>query len=175
MQFVLAHDALHCGLSHFARREHRDAHRWDIACDHAVNQLLKEDKLEPPEGSLYNDEYAGMAAEEIFPLIPGDSDEQTLDQHLYHGDQRSNSSEGSGDDTGNDTGNKTGNDLTRHSDSDGNSQSNNTGGKNSNNNNAGKKINQTILRSRIQSKATIYPQATQPVHRRHSQSRNVNN
>ena len=139
VQFVLAHDALHCGLSHFARREHRDAHRWDIACDHAVNQLLKEDKLEPPEGSLYNDEYAGMAAEEIFPLIPGDSDEQTLDQHLYHGDQRSNSSEGSGDDTGNDTGNKTGNDLTRHSDSDGNSQSNNTGGKNSNNNNAGKK------------------------------------
>ena len=65
VQFVLAHDALHCGLSHFARREHRDQHRWDVACDHAVNQLLKEDKLEPPLGSLDNDDYAGMTAEEI--------------------------------------------------------------------------------------------------------------
>jgi len=90
VQFVLAHDALHCGLSHFARREHRDVHRWDIACDHAVNQLLREDKLEPPEGSLYDDEYAGMTAEEIFPFIPGDSDEETLDQHLYNNHQSAN-------------------------------------------------------------------------------------
>lgn len=111
VQFVLAHDALHCGLSHFARREHRDAHRWDIACDHAVNQLLKEDKLEPPDGSLYDDEYAGMTAEEIFPFIPGDTDEETLDQHLYNNnqgsttdDETSNELSGSNDNSDNSNG-----------------------------------------------------------------------
>jgi len=97
VQFVLAHDALHCGLSHFARREHRDVHRWDIACDHAVNQLLRDDKLEPPEGSLYDDEYAGMTAEEIFPFIPGDSDEETLDQHLYNNHQSANAEDDAND------------------------------------------------------------------------------
>ena len=30
-QFVLAHEALHCALSHFARRGHRNKHRWDVA------------------------------------------------------------------------------------------------------------------------------------------------
>jgi len=84
VQFVLAHNALHCGLSHFARREHRDIHRWDIACDHAVNQLLKMDDIDPPPGSLFNDGYAGMTAEEIYPLIPIDTHEKPLDQHLYN-------------------------------------------------------------------------------------------
>ncbi len=83
VQFVLSHDALHCGLSHFSRREYRDQHRWDVACDHAVNQLLLEDQLEAPQGSLLNNEYAGMSAEEIYPFIPADTEEQPLDQHLY--------------------------------------------------------------------------------------------
>ena len=36
-QFVLAHEALHCALSHFARREHRVQKLWDLACDFAIN------------------------------------------------------------------------------------------------------------------------------------------
>lgn len=85
VQFVLAHEALHCGLSHFARREHRNQRRWDVACDHAVNQMLIEDGLSPPPGALLNDSYAGMTAEEIYPLIPADTDEEPQDQHLYDG------------------------------------------------------------------------------------------
>ena len=88
VQFVLAHEALHCGLSHFARREHRDRKRWDVACDHAVNQLLIDDDLERPEGSLFNAEYAGMSAEEIYPCIEADNDEQPMDQHLYDPDYK---------------------------------------------------------------------------------------
>jgi len=38
VQFMLAHEALHCALSHFARRLHRVKHRWDVACDHAINR-----------------------------------------------------------------------------------------------------------------------------------------
>jgi len=83
VQFVLAHEALHCGLSHFARREHRDRKRWDVACDHAVNQLLAEDNLEPPPAALFDKNYAGMSAEEIYPCIEADDNEEPMDQHLY--------------------------------------------------------------------------------------------
>jgi len=83
VQFVLAHEALHCGLSHFARREHRDRKRWDVACDHAVNQLLAADNLEPPPAALFDESYAGMSAEEIYPCIEADDNEKPMDQHLY--------------------------------------------------------------------------------------------
>ena len=54
-QFVLAHEALHCALSHFARRQHRVRHRWDLACDFAINPLLVDDGLKAPPGSLLLD------------------------------------------------------------------------------------------------------------------------
>lgn len=82
-QFVLAHEALHCALSHFARRQHREKRRWDIACDFAVNPLLVSDGLVPPPNALYLDEYAGMTAEEIYPLIDTDHDQRPQDEHLY--------------------------------------------------------------------------------------------
>jgi len=81
-QFVLAHEALHCALSHFARRQHRLKHRWDLACDYAINPLLVSDGLKPPPGTVLLPDYEGMTAEEIYPYI-GDTDEETLDQHLY--------------------------------------------------------------------------------------------
>lgn len=86
VQFVLAHEALHCGLSHFARREHRAQKRWDVACDHAVNQLLKNEELDRPQGALFNEDYAGLSAEEIYLCIDADNDEQAMDQHYYDTD-----------------------------------------------------------------------------------------
>ena len=62
VQFVLAHEALHCGLSHFARRNRRDLNRWNIACDYAVNLLLTEDGLELPPGALLDETYKGLSA-----------------------------------------------------------------------------------------------------------------
>lgn len=94
-QFILAHEALHCALSHFARREHRAKHRWDLACDLAINPLLVKDGLKPPPGALVLDQFDGMTAEEIYPAIADmDEDTETLDQHLY--DSENNSSGGSG-------------------------------------------------------------------------------
>ena len=81
-QFVLAHEALHCALSHFARRQHRIKHRWDLACDYAINPLLIKDGLKPPPNVLLLDVYEGMTAEEIYPCIE-DLDEETLDHHIY--------------------------------------------------------------------------------------------
>lgn len=82
-QFMLAHDAMHCALSHFARRSHREIRRWDIACDHAVNLLLADEGLKPPPGCLMNPEYDGLTAEEIYPLIPNDTEEEPIDDHMY--------------------------------------------------------------------------------------------
>lgn len=87
-QFVLAHEALHCALSHFARRQHRLKHRWDMACDYAINPLLIKDGLKAPPGSLLEDHFDGMTAEEIYPCLDDISDEQdTLDRHVYDSDE----------------------------------------------------------------------------------------
>lgn len=82
-QFVLAHEAMHCALAHFARRGHRVRRRWDIACDHAVNLLLADEGLHPPPGALADPEFRGLSAEEIYPLIPPEVRAHTLDQHLF--------------------------------------------------------------------------------------------
>ncbi len=82
-QFVLAHEALHCALSHFARRRHRVKHRWDLACDFAINPLLVEDGLPPPDRAVVLDLYKGMTAEEIYPLLEDNDQTETLDRHVY--------------------------------------------------------------------------------------------
>ncbi|RMG57233.1 MAG: hypothetical protein D6717_05165 [Gammaproteobacteria bacterium] len=104
VQFVLAHEALHCALSHFARREHRNKQRWDLACDYAINPILLKDGLKPPPGILYERSYEGMTAEEIYPYIEDNPLEETLDEHVYDKDDNDadgkgeNSSENEGDD-----------------------------------------------------------------------------
>ncbi|MDH3980661.1 MAG: VWA-like domain-containing protein [Gammaproteobacteria bacterium] len=82
-QFALAHEALHCALSHFARREHRDHARWDVACDLAINPILIKEGMTAVPGALYNIGYEGMMAEEIYPLVKENSEQQPHDQHLY--------------------------------------------------------------------------------------------
>ena len=82
-QFVLAHEAMHCALGHFARRGHRTRRRWDVACDHAANLLLVDEGFKPPPGALANADFRGLSAEEIYPLVPPDTPERTLDRHLF--------------------------------------------------------------------------------------------
>jgi predicted metal-dependent peptidase len=93
-QFVLAHEALHCALSHFARRQHRRKLHWDMACDYAINPLLMSDGLKAPPGSLYLPQFKGMTAEEIYPCLDEKDDEQPLDNHVYDKDNSKGSSSG---------------------------------------------------------------------------------
>jgi len=83
IQFVLAHEALHCALSHFARRGHRIKMRWDLACDYAINPLLINDGLKPPPNTLLEKSYNGMTAEEIYPFIDEFDNNEPMDDHLY--------------------------------------------------------------------------------------------
>jgi predicted metal-dependent peptidase len=87
-QFMLAHEALHCALSHFARRQHRVKHKWDLACDYAINPLLIDEGLKPPPNALVMPPYKGMTAEEIYPLIDDNDESETLDTHAYDRDNQ---------------------------------------------------------------------------------------
>lgn len=90
-QFIVAHEALHCGLSHFARRHHRNKLRWDLACDLAINPLLQEEGLQPAPGYVVIEEYRGLTAEEIYPLLEENPESEQPDHHLY---DRSESEQG---------------------------------------------------------------------------------
>lgn len=86
VQFSLAHNALHCALSHFNRRGNRDQHRWDAACDFAINAMLVSENMFMPPEALYLEEYEGMSAEEIYPLVKENPDQDPQDQHLFDSD-----------------------------------------------------------------------------------------
>jgi predicted metal-dependent peptidase len=98
-QFALAHEALHCALSHFARREHRNEARWDVACDLAINPILIREGMTPVPGALFNVGYEGMMAEEIYPLVRENTEEQPHDQHLYGKDSKATQQPDPGNDT----------------------------------------------------------------------------
>ena len=102
-QFVLAHEAMHCALSHFARRGSRLKHRWDVACDYAVNMILDDERMRGPEKALMSEAYRGLTAEEIYPVLHEDPPQETLDNHLY--DHDSGSGEGESEQRGDDQGN----------------------------------------------------------------------
>ena len=73
-QFALAKQALHCALSHFARRSHRIKHRWELACEYAVNPILIEEGFTAPPGTLIEDSFIGMSAEEIYHCLDDKDD-----------------------------------------------------------------------------------------------------
>jgi hypothetical protein len=64
-------------------------HRWDLACDYAINPLLLEDGLTPPGNCHVMPQYLGMTAEEIYPLIDENDQTETIDQHLFDQDNQS--------------------------------------------------------------------------------------
>ena len=67
----------------------RIQHRWDLACDYAINPLLLDDGLTPPPNCHVMPQYLGMTAEEIYPLIDENDQSDTIDQHLFDQDNQS--------------------------------------------------------------------------------------
>jgi predicted metal-dependent peptidase len=84
-QFLLAHEALHCALGHFARGRHRIRERWDLACDYSVNQLLVDDGMRAPADAALDARFRGLAAEEVYPLVSDESPALPLDDHWFGG------------------------------------------------------------------------------------------
>lgn len=70
-KFVIAHELLHVGLRHEARRQGRDAHLWNVACDFVINSWLIEMDLGaiPTFGGLHDPELKDLSAEAIYDRL----------------------------------------------------------------------------------------------------------
>lgn len=73
---VIAHEVLHVAFCHHLRRNGRDQDRWNKACDYAINWILVESGVfRLPEGGLFDEQYKGMTAEQIYNKLPTEDEE----------------------------------------------------------------------------------------------------
>lgn len=70
---LVAHEVMHCVLSHPLRRGERDPELWNVACDHAINLHLLEQGFILPDGGIHDEQYRDMTAEAIYNML-GDDD-----------------------------------------------------------------------------------------------------
>ncbi len=66
---LLAHEVMHVLMDHAGRRGERDALGWNLACDHAINLLLRDQGFALPAGGLIDNAFVGMPAEQIYPKL----------------------------------------------------------------------------------------------------------
>lgn len=66
---LLAHEAMHVALEHTLRRSWRQPYDWNVACDHAVNNELKDCGFKLPADGLCDRDFRGLAAEEIYARV----------------------------------------------------------------------------------------------------------
>lgn len=60
---------MHVILYHSLRRGIRDPKLWNIACDHAVNLLLKEHGFKPYPYDYCDTRFIGMSAEQVYDIL----------------------------------------------------------------------------------------------------------
>jgi predicted metal-dependent peptidase len=91
VEFVVAHEILHCVYDHMGRREGRDPKIFNIAADYCVNGLLKRERIgdDPPVNFYHDPKYYGWSAEQVYDELYKKYDEdqlnqlgQMLDEHL---------------------------------------------------------------------------------------------
>lgn len=66
LEAVLAHEVLHCALTHHCRRGERDPRLWNEAADLAINPLLTANGFSLPAGALIDPDFENLSAEEIY-------------------------------------------------------------------------------------------------------------
>jgi len=96
LKFIVVHEVMHCALRHLWRQEHRIPKLFNVACDYAIHSILKQDGIRDitmPDSALYNPEYDGMSAEQIYEKLleeHADDDFQTVDDHSMWGNASNN-------------------------------------------------------------------------------------
>lgn len=107
---ALFQSVLHAAYFHALRIGGRDPEQWNTACDLAVNPILKDARVEIPEGSPVDDKFKSMSAENIYEQLQqqqqpkpksgkgNDGDEEGMGQNKgQNGDEEG---EGDGDGEG---------------------------------------------------------------------------
>jgi predicted metal-dependent peptidase len=114
IEFVIAHEIMHCVFDHLGRRDDRNPVLYNIAADYIVNNLLVRDKIgeKPSIVDCYQDfKYNGWTSEEVYDELFKDAEErgkalqelleelekegEMLDEHL---DMEGDGEEGESDD-----------------------------------------------------------------------------
>ncbi len=82
IEFVIAHEILHCVFDHIMRREDRNPQLYNIACDYKVNNTLVRDRIgEKPNVDIFQDfKYDGWTSEEIYDDLREQYDQEELEQ-----------------------------------------------------------------------------------------------
>jgi len=83
IEFVIAHEILHCVYDHMTRREKRDPQIHNIAADYIVNNILVRDKIgeKPKDIPIFQDfKYDGWTSEAVYDDIFEKYDEEELKQ-----------------------------------------------------------------------------------------------
>ena len=79
IEFVIAHEILHCVFDHILRREDRDPMLYNIACDYIVNNTLVRDRIGEPVKlvDIFQDfKYDGWSSEEVYDDLFKKAEEQ---------------------------------------------------------------------------------------------------
>ena len=76
VDFVTAHEVMHCALGHCARRGTRDPDRWNQACDHVVNLLLKAAGVKVPSNRPCDPRFTGLGAEAVYAILEAEDKAQ---------------------------------------------------------------------------------------------------
>ena len=69
VEFVIAHEILHCVFDHLTRREDRDPMLYNFACDYIVNNVLVRDRIgeKVTQIPIFQDfKYDGWSSEEVY-------------------------------------------------------------------------------------------------------------
>lgn len=70
VQGMIAHTVMHPAFLHHTRRGNRDKNKWQKACDHSINTILKNAGFDLPEGTYADPQYNGHTAEHIYTMLP---------------------------------------------------------------------------------------------------------
>jgi predicted metal-dependent peptidase len=92
IDFVVAHEVMHCVYDHMSRRGSRDPRLWNCAGDYVINQELVDNRigrLPTTVDGLYDTRFRNMFTEEIFEILKeeadngkGDPNADSFDLHI---------------------------------------------------------------------------------------------
>ena len=94
------HEIFHPILHHHTRRGDRDHRKWNEACDYALNPMVIDAGFKLPEGFLYDPQFRGLSAEQIYRLRE-EAEEQAKpqqDEEESSGDDKSPDGDDESDD-----------------------------------------------------------------------------
>ena len=96
LKSAMCHEILHCAFAHMFRLDGRNPTKWNIACDYAINPLIKDSGMPVPKGWLYSKDYEDMEAEQIYSLLPDPPEQPQNGNGEGEGEDEGNEGEGGG-------------------------------------------------------------------------------